>query len=189
LSLKHVVLGFLVDREMHGYELKRALSPALPPERMLNDGVLYPLLKRLETDGLVRRRVERGSGSPDRHVYRPTARGRKVFRDWLRSDALEDDEVAYDFLLGHPFLAKSLFFSRLERSQVRAKLAAQHESSGKKLRTFERIREGMLERGVDSFRIAVLDLGIAQQREKLRWLERMIGELESRQSKSKRRAA
>jgi DNA-binding PadR family transcriptional regulator len=187
VSLKHVVLGFLVDREMHGYELKRALSPALPPERMLNDGVLYPLLKRMEAEGLVRRRVERGSGSPDRHVYRPTARGRKAFADWLRSDALEDDEVTYDFLLGHPFLAKSLFFNRLEPGQVLAKLAAQHESSGDKLRTFERIREGMVERGVDSFRIAVLDLGIAQQREKLRWLERMIGELEGRQTK--RRAA
>ena len=59
-------------------------------------------LKRLEAEGLVRRRGERGSGSPDRHVYRPTARGRKAFADWLRSDALEDDEVTYDFLLGHP---------------------------------------------------------------------------------------
>jgi DNA-binding PadR family transcriptional regulator len=185
VSLKHVVLGFLVDREMHGYELKRALSPALPRERMLNDGVLYPLLKRLEGEGLVRRRIERGSGSPDRHVYRPTARGRKQFEGWLRSDALEEDEVTYDFLLGHPFLAKSLFFSGLERRQVRAKLAAQHESSGDKLREFERIRAGMVERRVDPYRIAVLDLGIDQQRAKLRWLERMIGELDE----SKGRAA
>jgi DNA-binding PadR family transcriptional regulator len=30
--MKHVVLGFLIDRPMHGYALKRALSPALPPE-------------------------------------------------------------------------------------------------------------------------------------------------------------
>jgi DNA-binding PadR family transcriptional regulator len=187
VSLKHVVLGFLVDHEMHGYELKRALSPALPRERMLNDGVLYPLLKKLESEGLVRRRIVRGSGSPDRHVYRPTARGRKVFEDWLDSDALEDDEVTYDFLLGHPFLAKSLFFSGLDRAQVRTKLVAQHESSEEKLREFERIRAGMAERRVDPYRIAVLDLGIDQQRVKLRWLERMIGELD--RSRSKRRAA
>jgi DNA-binding PadR family transcriptional regulator len=187
MSLKHVVLGFLADREMHGYELKRALSPALPPERMLNDGVLYPLLKRLEAEGLVRRRVERGNGSPDRHVYRPTARGRREFEEWLHSDQLEEDEVKYDFLLGHPFLAKSLFFTQLDDRRVRAKLKAQQESGGEKLREFERIRAGMVERGVDSFRLAVLDLGITQQRAKLRWLERMIGELESTQSK--RRAA
>jgi hypothetical protein len=45
----------------------------------------------------------------------------------------------------------------------------------------------MVERRVDRYRIAVLDLGIEQQRAKLSWLERMIGELDQR--KSKRRAA
>ena len=66
---------------------------------------------------------------------------------------------------------------------MRAKLAAQLESSEEKLREFARIRAGMVERRVDPFRIAVLDLGIEQQRAKLRWLERMIGELGARQSK------
>jgi len=171
VSLKHVILGFLADREMHGYELKRALSPALPPERMLNDGVLYPLLKRMEADGLVRKRVERSGRNPDRHVYRPTSKGRREFAEWLRSEAFEEDEVAYDFLLGHPFLAKSLFFSRLEPGQVREKLSAQLESSQQKLTQFERIRAGMLERGVDPFRVAVLELGIAQQRERIKWVK------------------
>ena len=32
----------------------------------------------------------------------------------------------------------------------------------------------MVARGVDPYRIAVLDLGIAQQKEKVRWLKRMI---------------
>ena len=29
--MKYTVLGFLIDQPMHGYALKRALSPALPP--------------------------------------------------------------------------------------------------------------------------------------------------------------
>jgi hypothetical protein len=32
----------------------------------------------------------------------------------------------------------------------------------------------MVARDVDAYRIAVLDLGIAQQKERLRWLKRMV---------------
>lgn len=176
VSLKHVILGFLVDRPMHGYELKRALSPALPPARMLNDGVLYPLLRRMEREGLVRKKVERGASAPNRHVFHPTRRGREHFERWLRGAELEQDEVTYDFLVGHPFLAKCLFFGTLSAAEIERKLAAQLGSSTEKLRVFEGVRKGMSERGVDPFRIAILDLGIAQQKEKIRWLKRMARE-------------
>ena len=45
--MKYPVLGFLFDQPMHGYALKCALSPALPPGQTVNDGILYPLLKVL----------------------------------------------------------------------------------------------------------------------------------------------
>ena len=73
--MKHAILGFLVDQPMHGYELKRKLSPALPRERRVNDGVLYPLLRRMEDEGLVRKRVERGESGRDRNVFHATAAG------------------------------------------------------------------------------------------------------------------
>jgi DNA-binding PadR family transcriptional regulator len=175
--MKHAILGFLIDQPMHGYELKRALSPALPPERRVNDGVLYPLLKRMEADGLISGRVEQREGTPDRRVFHPTETGRRAFADWLESAVEEDDEVAYDFMLGHPFLTKCLFFSELPREQVAGKFASQLETGEAKLADFRRIRKGMVGRGVDPYRIAVLDLGIAQQREKLRWLKHMCAEL------------
>ena len=108
--MKYPVLGFLIDQPMHGYALKRALSPALPPQQTVNDGILYPLLNRLEAEGLVRKRVERGRGGRDRNVFHPTAQGRRAFERWLRGTDDERDEVTYDFLLGHPFLTKCLFF-------------------------------------------------------------------------------
>jgi DNA-binding PadR family transcriptional regulator len=171
--VKHAILGFLIDKPMHGYELKRALSPALPAERRVNDGVLYPLLKRMEGEGLISGRVERREGAPDRRVFHPTSAGRRAFDEWLSSSAEEEDEVAYDFMHGHPFLTKCLFFDRLDTADVVSKLADQLESSESKLADFRRIRAGMIERGVAQYRIAVLDLGIAQQREKVRWLKQM----------------
>ena len=178
MSLKHTILGILVDKPRHGYDLKQALSPALPRRRLMNDGILYPLLARMEKEGLVRSRVEPGDGKPDRRVFELTDSGRWVFFDWLRGPAFEEDEVSYDFFLGHPFLAKCMFFKHLSREEVRAKLAAQAETAAAKLEAFFRIREGMVERGVDPLRIAILDLGVAQQREKIRWLEKLSSELD-----------
>ena len=177
MSLKYAILGILIEKPMHGYELKRAVSPALSRDRLMNDGVLYPLLAKMEKEGLVRGKVERGDKRPNRRVFHPTASGRRVFFEWLRGSALEEDLVTYDFFLGHPFLSKCVFFKHLTREEIRAKLIAQRESSLAKLEAFDRIRKGMVERGVDPFRIAILDLGIAQHREKIRWLEKMTEEL------------
>jgi DNA-binding PadR family transcriptional regulator len=164
--MKFSVLGFLIDQPMHGYALKRALSPALPPRQQVNDGILYPLLKRLETEGLVRKRVERGRGGRDRHVYHPTAKGRRAFEQWLAGADDEADEVAYDFLLGHPFLTKCLFFDRLAPDEIVVKFEHQLAGCTEKLETFGAIRARMIGRGVDRHRVAVLDLGIAQQKER-----------------------
>ena len=170
--LPFVILGFLIDEPRHGYDLKRVLSPALTRDRQLNDGVLYPLLAKLMRDGLVRRTVER-RGARARHVYAATAAGRRRFRAWLATAVDEDDDVTYDFLVGHPFLAKCMFFARLAPAARRAKVAAQRAAAVAKLHEFAAIRRGMVERRVDPFRVAVLDLGIAQQREKIRWLGRL----------------
>jgi DNA-binding PadR family transcriptional regulator len=174
MNLKYVILGFLAQKPMHGYELKRTLSPAVPASQLVNDGILYPLLKRMERDGLIVGRVERAGKAPNRNVFKPTKEGRQVLADWLRSEQGEQDEVTYDFLLGHPFLAKCVFFDRLSEEEIRLKLKAQLESSAEKLAAFERIRAGMVQRGVGEYRIAVLDLGIAQQRAKLDWLKKTI---------------
>ena len=185
--MKYSVLGFLIDQPMHGYALKRALSPALPAQQTVNDGILYPLLNRLEAEGLVRRRAERGRGGHKRNVFHPTTKGRREFEQWLEGSVDERDEVTYDFLLGHPFLTKCLFFNRLTPEQARRKLEDQLADCTEKLEAFNRIRTRMVAREVDRHRVAVLDLGIAQQREKQRWLKRMIKDTKA-QSPSERAA-
>lgn len=175
MSLKYAILGFLVDKSMHGYMLKKALSPGLRRDQLMNDGVLYPLLTKMEREGLLRKKIERGEkGTPNRHVYTVSAEGKKVFREWLDAPAFEDDDITYDFFLGHPFLYKCMFFKYLTKTEVQKKLKAQRESAEAKLENFYRIRKGMAERNVDAFRIAILDLGIAQQRDKILWLGKLL---------------
>jgi DNA-binding PadR family transcriptional regulator len=181
MALKHAIVGFLLERPMYGYELKRALSPALSRESRVNDGVLYPILRRLERDGLVTKKVIAGEHRPDRHVLHPTKKAERWFFDWLENAGDEHDTVTYDFFIAHPFLEKCMFFHRLPLATVRAKLAAQQESGEAKLAAYEAIRRGMVLRHVDPYRIAILELGIAQHREKLRWLAALISDPPRRQ--------
>jgi hypothetical protein len=141
----------------------------------------------MEIEGLVSGRIERREGVPDRRVFHPTEAGRRAFAEWLEGSVDEEDEVAYDFMLGHPFLTKCLFFGRLEPERVAGKLADQLTESESKLADFRRIRTGMVERGVDPYRVAVLELGIAQQREKVRWLKAVMRDVDG--ARDEKRAA
>jgi len=100
-----------------------------------------------------------------------------TFFTWLQGPAFEADEIEYDFLLTHTFLHKCMFFKHLSREEIIGKLVAQREAARAKMKTLDRIRRGMLTRGVDPCRIATLELGIAQHRYKIRWLEKMTKEV------------
>ena len=180
MSLKFTILGMLMGRPLHGYDLKRFLSPGLPPNRRVNDGVLYPLLKKMESEGLIRKELVRVGNTPERHLVHPTRKGEDTFFAWLQSDSFEEDEVKYNFFLGHPFLSKLLFFERLDAAEILKKLTRQREFAIRKREEFQRIRGGMIERDVSLYRIAILDLGTTQNEEKVRWLERLIEDLKLR---------
>src|SRR2546426_7075548 len=111
--MKQAILGFLIDQPMHGYELKCALSPALPREQRVNDGVLYPLLKRMEAEGLISGRVERRDGAPDRRGVPTTAAGRRVFGGGVGRAAHEPDANAHHFIAAAPFPPQPPVFCQL----------------------------------------------------------------------------
>jgi PadR family transcriptional regulator PadR len=82
-----VVLGLLVDREMYGYEIARAIKITTGNALSLGEGVLYPALHAMESRGLVRARSSRIEGRV-RIYYALTPKGkRRLTRlsvDWQR---------------------------------------------------------------------------------------------------------
>ncbi|WP_327683731.1 PadR family transcriptional regulator [Streptomyces sp. NBC_00467] len=82
----------LADGDRHGYALVQEL--AARGFGTIRGGALYPVLGRLETDGVVEARWEPGEGGPGRKVYRLTDTGRDRLREettsWKQfSDAME----------------------------------------------------------------------------------------------------
>jgi PadR family transcriptional regulator PadR len=74
-DLRALVLGLLTRRETYGYEIV-ALLMAEGVE--MAEGSVYPVLRRLERDGLVSARwVEIGEGAPRRRYYVLTPAGER----------------------------------------------------------------------------------------------------------------
>lgn len=86
-SAELIILALLEDRMRHGYEISRLIEDRSEGALRFNAASLYPILYRLEAEGLIRGRwVEKG-GQRRRRYYRLMAAGRRALaqrrRDWL----------------------------------------------------------------------------------------------------------
>jgi len=174
MALRHVLLGLLVDRPDHGYSLKRRLSPGLPAERLINDGILYPLLRRLEQEGLLTSRAEQHAGR-QRRRFSATARGRREFLSWLRSDAEEDYAPTYELFVAHP-LVKLLFGDHLSESQRAEKLARHAAGVGQRLATLQRLRTLPEPEDLRPLGSAWLQLEIEGQQQRLAGIDALLAQ-------------
>jgi len=88
------VLALLARGESYAYEIASTLATGIG----MGEGTIYPLMRRMQEDGLVDTRLVESSSGPSRKYYRLTPAGRAALaaqkREW-RAFA-----VAVDRLLG-----------------------------------------------------------------------------------------
>jgi DNA-binding PadR family transcriptional regulator len=85
MSVRHAVLGLLVQRPRHGYELRAAFQALVGGEENwdVKPAQIYTTLTRLEQGGLVvEDGVEQDAG-PEKRVYAITSAGRKSLKEWF----------------------------------------------------------------------------------------------------------
>ena len=83
MSVKYGILGLLSRQAQHGYELRRTFEQLTGGFWQLNHGQIYQSLERLESDGLVRHKIEHDDAGPDRKVYEVTEAGRERLQEWI----------------------------------------------------------------------------------------------------------
>jgi DNA-binding PadR family transcriptional regulator len=169
MALRHVLLGLLVDRPDHAYALKHRVSPGLPRAQLINDGVLYPLLSKLEADGLTTSAEAPGRKGRPRRVYSTTPAGRAEFQRWLRSDEDEDSPAMYELFIGHP-LVKLLFAGHLSPREIRGKLDAHAARVASRINALEGFYAIAPAGDVAKFGPSLLDLELRQLRDRHAWL-------------------
>src|SRR5271166_1562276 len=103
IDIKFPVLGFLMDAEMTGYDLKRRFQESVGFFYRVSDGSIYPALKKLARDKLVTMRTER-RGRRARKLYAITPLGREHFLRMLAEPSppvFVHDEAQVKIYFGH----------------------------------------------------------------------------------------
>ncbi len=81
---RYAVLGLLLEKPCHGYELAVRLSAALGPIWQIARSRLYFTLRWMEEEGWVSVETRPQSNRPDRRVYAVTPGGEKAFWTWVQ---------------------------------------------------------------------------------------------------------
>jgi len=79
-----VLLGVLgqASKPMYGYQIAKLIEANVKDIPIMKQGALYPVLRSLESSGLLVSEVEPSVSGPPRRYYRITETGRKTLERW-----------------------------------------------------------------------------------------------------------
>ena len=115
-----VILGMLKLGVPTGYDIKKVIDSSTRFFWTASFGQIYPELKRLQKDGLVRSREE-PRGKVKRTVYELTPKGEEALREWLT----DSEEVLFE--IRDESLLRLFFSDLLSKDEVLANVRMQQQ--------------------------------------------------------------
>lgn len=163
---RYAILGLLMIEPMSGYDLRKHFQESLSYFWSESYGRIYPTLKQLANEGLVRVESGASSGNRERQVYTVTTKGLAALRDWLMRKP-QKQPPRNEFLL-KLFLGNALPLRDLLRHF--ADFRAEQESL---LAMYIIIRDSVREEHTRSphlpYWMLSLDHGIRMRRAEIKW--------------------
>ena len=100
LSLEYILLGFLDQKPIHGYDLYKKISSfdAISLVWSIKQSQLYALLDRLEEEKLIVSTIIPSESRPNRKQYQITSVGRQTFYAWRSSPVQHYRDIRIEFL-------------------------------------------------------------------------------------------
>lgn len=181
---RFAILGYLTCwGPMSGYDIKKALEGSASNFWAESYGQIYPILRRLEEDGLAKPKASpRGEGR-GRRVFEVTTAGRKAFDAWL-AEPTEPGTVRNEFLL------KLFFGKRLSTDALREHLERHRAQQVEFLRGYQDLRrhlESALSTKEDfPFWRITLRYGERERQAQIDWCDETLDELAQRRSRAGR---
>jgi DNA-binding PadR family transcriptional regulator len=93
-ALGYALLGLLEPRPSSGYDLRKIFATTSMKTYSDSPGAIYPALRRLEREGMIRGTIEDGSGLRRRQVFRVTPKGLAELKRWITLPITRDDLVS-----------------------------------------------------------------------------------------------
>lgn len=182
MSLRNILLGML-DQPAAGYDLKKRFEQSLAHFWDAELSQIYPTLKRLEDDGLLRSRTEPSDKGPDRKVYKRTAAGTRALEAWLAEAPDRKGErltwLAQVWFMGQAQdPVQALAFLRALREDIAAELAQLQAIEAGWRRDDPRYPDALPDE--EFYPQLTLDLGLTKLQAKVDWCERSIARIEAR---------
>lgn len=176
MSLPHTILGFLSLGQMTGYDLKKYMDNSTQFFWHAELSQIYPVLKQLETKGLVQAATVSQEGKPDKKIYSITEAGREALIVWL-SEPLDETPPTKS-----PVLLKLFFLEALDKEDVLSQMRCQLEAQRARLKRYQQetrryIQEAAQASGLTQRRVLwelVRQYGELQTQASIQWLENAI---------------
>lgn len=164
-SLTYILLGLLTQNPLHGYELRKRITITFGPFKSISFGVIYPQLRRMLQDGLIKEKVVNKS-QRSRIEYSITTKGERKFAELNNSIS----ETSWD---DDGFEARFAFFaetSKQNRLKILEGRRARMQQKIFLLQSQKDISIKRIDRYLEEWRLHVLD----RVERELVWLEKLI---------------
>lgn len=161
------LLGFLALEPAHGYELHRRLTQELGELWHASLAHVYNVLKRMETQGLIRGHTARAGNYPPQRQFELTPAGRARLDSWMLKPASSSARA-----IRLEFLARLYFALRLNPRRAKALLTEQRRSVSETVTQLRHIAADAAD-APDFARLAA-ELRLAQARAIQDWLDNTL---------------
>ena len=175
-STPYAILGMLSIYPMSGYDIRKEAASSIGYFWNESYGQIYPALRELRAQSLIRLRPGQRGGNRDRHVYEITDRGKEALGRW-RAEPPRPQPIRNELLL------KMFFGDResipTETGWIERRLAEESEE----LREFRRLRRQLMKEQRDHpslpFWLITLSYGEHCARATIRWCRETLIALRS----------
>ena len=175
-TLSLAVLGLVAQEPLTGYALRKVFTTTPMGHFSASPGAIYPALRRMEREGLIRGSIEKANTLRPRQVFKVTEKGRKALAGRLLSPITREDvaqrmdELTLRFAFMGDVLGKKESLRYLEQLVSRI-----NEYIPVLLKHLEAQRKGGRLTGAYA-----LEHGIAHYVATVKWARRVIRDLEGR---------
>jgi DNA-binding PadR family transcriptional regulator len=164
MNLRAVLLGFLTRGDLTGYELKAAMDESVGFFFGASYGSIYPALRGLEEEDLVRSTLVVQSERPNKKVYGLTPEGRAYFLEALKGSPAEDS-------FRSEFLMQLFFGNHQDPGRVLALIEDHRTSLRDSLERLRRTEEEIREIPQARYGLMCLRYGLDYYENTLAWLD------------------
>jgi PadR family transcriptional regulator AphA len=171
---QYAILGWLSKGPMSGYDLKQQFAQVTPFHWSESNAQIYPILKKLEQDGLVSSRLDESSGARNRRIYIITSEGLDKLEDWLKQP-VEPAQQREELLL------KLTMGEHLDNHSLKDHIEHYHTQIKQQLSTLKVIESRNLQQNNDThpYFDMIIDFAKMTLRAKDQWCQHVLSQLAS----------